>query len=600
MARDTQSEFQSVVDILHAHAGAHGGDVAMRQKEFGIWQEKSWGDLLRISQALAAALADMGVSQGGHVGILSENSQEWVMAQFGIACAGAVTVGMYPTSPAAEIDHLVNASDTEVLFIEDQEQFDKLVELQGRLPKLRKLIVINPKGTRGETLLGLESFADVLARGETLLAEQNVADMLAARRAAITPEQTAMMVFTSGSTGLPKAAEISFLNLHFAAVTSREIFPEYGPGTNILSYLPLCHIAEQNITVINALAGRMVINFGESLRTIALDLRDVAPEIFFGVPRIWEKMQAQTSGPVRRPLTLAALAFAQQIGAKPRPDWSAGERAKFRLFDALVYRGIKSYLGLGRISCAITAAAPISPDLLAFFRGMGVNLREAWGMSETTGAAIMQPDWGASAGRVGVPLGDTELRIAQDGELLMRGAGVFKGYHKNDTATAETITDGWLHTGDVAEVMPDGSISIIDRKKDIMINAAGKNLSPSIIENAMKASPFIKECIVTADQRPYVTALVQIDMDTVRLWAEAKGISYTTFRSLAENPAVQSLIESEVERQNAQLARVEQIKKVYLLRKELDHDDGEVTATMKVRRASVAKAYAPEIEALYA
>ena len=606
MERDTQSEFQSVVDLLHAHAAQHGEDVAMRQKEFGIWQEKSWGDVLRVSQALAAALAGMGIAQGSHVGILSENRQEWVLAQFGIACAGAVTVGMYPTSPSAEIDHLVNASDTEVLFIEDQEQFDKMAELQGCLPKLRKLIVIDPKGTRGETLLGLESYVDVLARGEALLLEQNLLDMLAARRAAITPEQTAMMVFTSGSTGLPKAAEISFLNLHFAAVTSREIFPDYGPDTDILSYLPLCHIAEQNITVINALAGRMVINFGESLRTIALDLRDVAPKIFFGVPRIWEKMQAQisvqaqTAGPLRRPLTLAALAFAQQIGAKPRPDWSAAERGKFYLFDLLVYRGIKSYLGLGRISCAITAAAPVSPNLLAFFRGMGVNLRESWGMSETSGAATMQPDWGASAGRVGVPLGDAELRIAEDGELLMRGAGVFKGYYKNDAATAETISDGWLHTGDVAEVMPDGSISIIDRKKDIMINAAGKNLSPSIIENAMKASPYIKECIVTADQRPYVTALVQIDMDTVRIWAEAKGVSYTTFRSLAESPDVQALIEHEVAQQNGQLARVEQIKKVHLLRKELDHDDGEVTATMKVRRASVAKAYAPEIEALYA
>lgn len=609
MARDTldTAAFRSVVDLLHDHANQHGAEVAMRQKEYGIWQEKSWSDVLAVSEAIAAALFDLGISPKAHIGILSENRQEWVLAQFGIATAGAVTVGMYPTSPAAEIDHLVNASDTEVLFIEDQEQFDKIAELSvaNRLPKLRKLIIFDPRGTQSETLLELESYASLLARGHEL--RNTHRSDLDASRAAIAPEDTAMMVFTSGSTGLPKAAEISFMNLHFATLTTREIFPEFGPGTNILSYLPLCHIAEQNISVINALSKRMVINFGESLRTISLDLRDVAPELFFGVPRIWEKMQAsigvqaQLAGRGRRPLTLAALAFAQQIGRKPRKSWSRADTAKFMLYDLLVYRGIKSYLGLGRLKVGITAAAPIAPDLLAFFRGMGINLREAWGMSETTGAATMQPHWGDSDGRVGGPLGDTQLAIAEDGELLIAGGGVFKGYYNNPQATAEAITsEGWLHTGDVAEMLPDGSISIIDRKKDIMINAAGKNLSPSLIENEMKASPFIKECIVIADQRAYVTALVQIDMDTTRLWAETQGISYTTFRSLAEHSAVQSLIEAEIEKHNAQLARVEQIKKVHLLRKELDHDDGEVTATMKVRRASVAKAYASEIEALYA
>ncbi len=597
------TDFRTLVDMIDAHAKQAPGVVAMRQKRHGIWQERSWSDLRDLVDALAAGLIDLGLDQGGHVGVLSENREEWVLAQFGIMAAGSVTVGMYPTSPAAEIRHLVTASETTVLFIEDQEQLDKIKALEGDLPALRQLIIFDPKGTRGDSTLNLLSFEALLAQGRTALARH--AEEVAARKAAIRPDDTAMMVFTSGSTGLPKAAEISHANLSTALDIAQDLFEGFPQGTNILSYLALCHIAEQNVTVVNALSGRRVMNFGESLRTVTLDLRDVAPEIFFGVPRIWEKMQAtisvqaQTSGPIRRALTLAALRSGRARGAIRRCDWTAGQRLAHAFWDLLVYRHIRSYLGLSRCRFAVSAAAPITPDLLAFMRGIGVDVREAWGMSETTGAATVQPPFSASAGRVGHPLSGVELKIAEDGELLVRGGIVFKGYFGNAEATADTIVDGLLHTGDVAEMDEDGSISIVDRKKDIMINAAGKNLAPSLIENTIKASPFIKEAIVVADRRPYVTALVQIDMDTVRLWAEDKGITYTTFRSLTETPEVRALIDSEVEKQNGDLARVEQVKKVHLLEKELDHDDGEVTATMKVRRASIERSYADQIEALY-
>jgi long-chain acyl-CoA synthetase len=599
------SEFQSNVSVVSAHAASDPDAVAMRQKDFGIWQEITWSGFEQIMDAIAAGLMELGMQDGDHVGILSENRREWVLAQFGINAAGGVVVGMYPTSPAPEIEHLATASDTTMLFIEDQEQLDKIIDLRGKLPKLRQLVIFNPKGTLKETELNLTTFDDLIAMGRAALeggADRDVAE----RKAAITPDQTAMMVFTSGSTGLPKAAEISQSNLSTAITLTRKIFGEFGQGTNVLSYLPLCHIAEQNVTVTNALAGKMVMNFGESLRTIVIDLREVAPEIFFGVPRIWEKMrsdltiQAATSGKLKAPLALFALKGAERRGAIRRDQWTAGDKLAHAFWDMMVYRHIRSYLGLGRVKFAISAAAPISEDLLAFFRGMGVNIREAWGMSETTGAATIQPDWGCSEGRVGHFVEGVEYKIADDGELLVKGGLVFKGYYGNAKATAETIVDGWLHTGDVAEACADGSISLIDRKKDIMINAAGKNLSPSLIENIMKASPFIKECICIADRRQYVTALVQIDMDPVRLWAESKGIAYTTFRSLAEHPQVKELINGEVAKQNKNLARVEQIKKVHLLPKELDHDDGEVTATMKVRRAKVFEFYEEQIEALYA
>jgi long-chain acyl-CoA synthetase len=599
------TDFRSNVSIVSSHAANEPTRVAMRQKDFGIWQEITWSGFEDIMHAVAAGLIELGMQDGEHIGILSENRREWVLAQFGINAAGGVVTGMYPTSPAPEIEHLAGSSDTTMLFIEDQEQLDKVIELRGKLPKLRQLIIFNPKGTVGETELNLKTFDEVIEMGRKALTA-GADKTVAARIAGITPERTAMMVFTSGSTGLPKAAEISHHNLSVAAFLSREIFGEYPEGTNVLSYLPLCHIAEQNVTVTNALASKMVMNFGESLRTIIIDLREVAPQIFFGVPRIWEKMrsdltiQAATAGKIKGPVTLYALKQAERRGAIRRDEWSVQDKIANAFWDWTVYRHIRSYLGLGRVKFAISAAAPISEDLLAFMRGLGINIREAWGMSETTGAATIQPDWGCSEGRVGHFVDGVDYKIAEDGELLVKGGIVFKGYYNRPDATAETIVDGWLHTGDVAEACADGSISLIDRKKDIMINAAGKNLSPSLIENIMKASPFIKECIVIADKRPYVSALVQIDMDPVRLWAESKGIAYTTFRSLAEHPQVVELIDKEVAKQNANLARVEQIKKVHLLSKELDHDDGEVTATMKVRRNKVFELYDGQIEALYA
>ncbi len=606
MAFDIRSDsgFRSVPQMVAEHAAARPDAVAMRQKEYGIWNEMTWSNVHEIMNAGAAGLIGLGVDAGDHVGILSENRSEWVLAQFAINAAGCTVVGMYPTSPAAEIDHLVTASDTTVLFIEDQEQLDKIKELQGKLPKLRQLIVFNPKGTQGEDYLNLKTWDDLLAKGRAMVNGQ-AGDEVMARVAGIKPEDTAMMVFTSGSTGLPKAAEISFSNLNAGATVAHSVFDTYGPGTNVLSYLPLCHIAEQAVTVMNGLSKQFVMNFGESLRTITLDLREVAPEVFFGVPRIWEKMQAgvivqaQTAGPLRKPMTLLALKGAMKRGAKRRDEWSAGDRMAHAFWDALVYRHIRSYLGLGRVSFAISAAAPIAPDLLAFMRGIGVNIREAWGMSETSGVGTIQTSWGNCDGRVGFPVPGVECKIAEDGEVLFKGDTIFKAYYKNPEATAETIVDGWLHTGDVGQLEADGSLTLIDRKKDIMINAAGKNLSPSLIENVIKSSPYIKEVIVIADQRPYVTALIQIDMDTVRLWAEGQGIAYTTFRSLAEHPKVQELIDAEVAKGNQDLARVEQIKKSYLLPKELDHDDGEVTATMKVRRAKIYEFYADQIETLY-
>ncbi|MFC3853888.1 AMP-dependent synthetase/ligase [Salinispirillum marinum] len=596
------SGYISITQLLQQHAEQFPNDIAMRQKRLGIWQETTWHEYRAKTYAIAAGLIELGVQQGEHVGILAENRQEWIVSQLGINSAGAVACGLYPTSPANEVEHLLHSADCTLVFCEDQEQVDKILTIRDRLPLLKTIVVIDPKGLANYDAELWMSLDDIIQRGQHALSDQGE-DAVQQRLAQQTPDDTALIVFTSGSTGQPKAAMISYRNL-WAEMVVLSTAISAQPGQNVLSYLPLCHIAEQAFSTLNAMAQRMVVNFGESLRTIRTDLQEISPDLFFGVPRIWEKMQSEVlvlagrSGKLQGWLIQQALRGAQRRGQRPRAQWSWQDRLQHRFWYALIYHHILSYLGLARCHIAFTAAAPISPDLLAFFRGMGLPFAEIWGMTETTGAATMQPLDLNCTGRVGLPLPGVSLSIADDGELLIQGDIVFKGYYRNADATAETLAGGWLHTGDIAEQHADGSATIIDRKKDIMITAGGKNLSPSMIENEVKASAYIKECIVLADQQKYVTALIQINHDTVAHWAERQDIAFTTFRSLAENAAVKALIQSEVDRANQRLAPVEQIKKFTLLNKELDHDDGEVTATMKVKRKMVATRFAAEIAAM--
>jgi long-chain acyl-CoA synthetase len=596
------NSYLSITQMLAHNAQTYADETALRQKKFGIWQEKTWAEYFRVTQYIAAGLLGHGVDRQTHVGIIAENCEEWILAQLGINFLGAVTCGVYPTSPANEVEYLLKTADCSVVFCEDQEQVDKVLSIEDKLPLLKTIIVFDSKGLKNYEHEKLVTFHNLIEGGRAKL--KNSPDCVNEKHAEQKPEDTALVVFTSGSTGMPKAAMISFDNMwHEMHVIANTIKTE--PGYNILSYLPLCHIAEQAVSNLNSLRNRVIINFGESLRTIRTDLQEIAPDLFFGVPRIWEKMQAEItvltsrSGKLRRAIIFKALQRAQYFGERLPVNFTMKEKLEFKFWSWTVFKHIKNYLGLGRCQYAMTAAAPISPALLAQMRGMGIRICEIFGMTETTGAATVQPWDMNSEGRIGHPTLGVECKIADDGELLVKGGIIFKGYYKNDKATEETIVDGWLHTGDVGEAFGDGSFSIVDRKKDIMINAAGKNLSPSLIENTMKASPFIKECICIADQRPYVAALIQIDPDAVPTWAEAENINYTTFKSLTQNQAVIDLIASEVEKGNRKLARVEQIKQFYLLPKELDHDDGEVTATMKVRRRNIAEQYEQEIEALF-
>ena len=588
--------------MLRERARTDAQRIAIRQKDFGIWKPFTWAQYHQRASHFGLGLRALGLPAGGHVGVISENRIEWVLAQMGAGLVGAVTVGVYPTSPTNEVAYVVGHADIEIMVCEDQEQTDKLLAALPELPRLKKIVVMETKGLRSfapEVRQFITTFDEVEQLGAASGQQAIIDDALARQRL----DDVGLMIYTSGSTGKPKGAMISYRNI-------RGVVPgivdrlELSRETTHLSYLPLCHVAEQMLTSFVPVYIGSQVNFGESIRTVQEDLREIAPTMFLGVPRIWEKLHAaihiklQETGGLRRALFHKAYNACKPLAEKPHSNWSAGDKLTYAASYWLVFRALQNFIGLRNAHVALTGAAPIPPDVVRFFRVLGVPLIEVYGLTESTGMVTGHRLDHVVVGTVGVPTLGVEHRIADNGELHLRGDMVFAGYYKNPEATAGSIADGWLHTGDVVRE-EQGQIKIVDRLKDIMITAGGKNLTPSEIENTMKGSPFIKECIIVAEGRKFVGALVMIDYETVGKWAEARRIPFTHFRSLVEHPEVRGLIDAEINQGNQRLAQVSQIRKFHLLTKELDHDDGEVTATMKVRRSSIYKTYAAEIEALY-
>jgi long-chain acyl-CoA synthetase len=595
----------TLAQMLREQARARPTQVAIRQKEYGIWKPIDWATWLERSRRVGHGLRALGLSERGHVGVLSENRIEWVLAQLGASLVGGITVGVYPTSPSAEVAYVLAHADVEIVVCEDQEQSDKVLAARGQLPRLRKIVVVERKGLRNaapghrELLVGFDELEALGAKHEAGH-PRLVDEVLAAQ----TLDDIALMIYTSGSTGKPKGAMISYRNIRGVVPGIVERLG-LSSRTTHLSYLPLCHVAEQMLTTFVPIYVGSQVAFGESIRTVQEDLREIAPTMFLGVPRIWEKMHAsilirmQETGRLRRALFERAMRACEAFAHKSARQRNLRERARFAVSYWLVFRALQNFIGLRRARVALTGAAPIPAAVIRFFRTLGVPLVEVYGLTESTGMITGQRLDAVRISTVGEATLGVEHRIGAQGELLVRGDVVFAGYYRNDEATAETVRDGWLHTGDVVEE-EHGQLRIVDRLKDVMITAGGKNITPSEIENAVKSSPYVRECIVIGDRRRFVSALIQIDFDTVSKWAESQRIAFTHFRSLAEHPRVRELIAHEVERANASLAQVSRIRRFHLLTKELDHDDGEVTATMKVRRASIQSAYADEIEALYA
>jgi len=578
--------------------------VALREKEFGIWQGVSWEGYLTHVEHFALGLAALGFRRGDHLAILSENCREWLYADMAAICLGGVSVGVYPTSPYPEVHYVVKHADAKMVVAEDQEQTDKILEVLDDLPLVEQIIVKDMKGLRRYSRENIISFARVEELGRQLAREQprRFRDEVARGR----PDDVCIMVYTSGTTGKPKGAMINHINIE--AMTLGTVAAIGADDTDsVVSYLPLCHVAEKIFTLFLPMYVGYAVNFAESIATIQADLREIGPTVFLGVPRIWEKLQSsiqikiKESSPFKRWIFSRSLDVGHRAAGKrlrrEKTGWTL--RLQERLAYGLVLRALQNFVGLRQVRFCFSAAAKVSPDVLRFFHDIGIPVKEGYGMTESTGLSFIHMGSDIRLGTVGKPIPGVQYKITDDGELLKKGDLVFVGYYKNDTATRETVINGWLHTGDMARIDTDGHVRIVDRKKDIIITSGGKNIAPSEIENALKVSPYIKEAIVVGEGRNYLAALLQIDFDNVGKWATDKRIPYTNFKNLSANPETRGLIQAEVDRVNQRFARVENIRRFILLDKELDHDDDELTATMKVRRANIYEKFAQEIALVY-
>lgn len=577
---------------------------ALRRKRHGLWQNVSWSEYYARARAVGLTLADWGLKRGDIICVLAENRPEWLYADLGAQCMGIAGNGIYPTSSPDQVRHILVDSGSRVLFVENQEQLEKALAVRDQCPALSHIVVMEREGLRGFSDPQVSYFDELMSHGESLAKTHS-----ATFEAAIDQgrsEDLAFLVYTSGTTGAPKGAMISNSNVVFQ-IGSATQYLNASLGDKTVSFLPLCHIAERMASVFNPMALGLIVHFPENSSTIFNDLRVVAPHVLFAPPRFWEKMYSQidmfmrdAAGPARWAYrrakeVSAANVEAQLRGEKPRPLslWA-------RLIQTLALRNVRIFLGLQNVKTALTGAAPVPPDLIRWYLGCGIELREAFGMTETSGFCTATPSGGIRLGWAGVRAEGTEIRIGAENEIQIRGPNVFAGYWGQPEKTAETIDeDGWLHTGDCGELDADGYLAIRDRIKDILITSGGKNVSPSHIESLLKFSPYITDTVVIGDGRKYLTCLVMMDQEHVVRHAQEKQVPFTDFASLARAPEIVDLIRAEIERINPQLARVEQIKDFRIIGGLLTAEDEELTPTMKLKRKVITQKYSDLISTMY-
>jgi long-chain acyl-CoA synthetase len=584
---------------------ARGDRPAIREKKFGIWQPTSWREWLQISKDIAFGLHATGFRPGDVASIIANAVPEWVYADMGILCAGGVSSGIYPTDSSSQVEYLINDSSTRVIFAEDEEQLDKILACRSRCPTLQKIVVFDMEGLHGFSdpmVLSLAEFA-ALGRNHEQDNEALWDEMIGSRRA----EDLAILVYTSGTTGPPKGAMHSNRSVTHQMRHANDLFPSTDAEERLV-FLPLCHVAERVGGYYVSLALGSVMNFAESPETVPDNLREVQPTAFLAVPRIWEKYYSGITIALKDATTFQnwmyrnALAIGNRMteyklqGDTPPLSLRMANRAAYWL----VFRNIRRMLGLDRCRLAFTGAAPIAPDLIRWYLALGLDMREVYGQTENCGVATIMPPDRIKLGTVGKSAPWGEVAISPQGEILIRGDFLFMGYLNQPEKTAETVdAKGWLHTGDVGSIDNEGFVRITDRMKDIIITSGGKNITPSEIENQLKFSPYVSDAVVIGDKRPYLTCLVMIDQENVEKYAQDHDIPFTNYASLCRAQEIQDLIQREIEAVNVNFARVETIKKFYLIERQLTPEDEELTPTMKLKRSFVNKRYADEINAMY-
>jgi len=601
----------TIPQLLRQRAGLHGDRLALREKEFGIWNPYSWAHYYATARAVALGLMSLGIKPGDRVAIAGENTPEWFYADLGTQMIGAVAVGIYPTNPWVELQYIVRHSGSRVVVTGDQEQTDKVLDAISRsdgLPALEAIVCIDMKGLRNYRQSRLMSFEALCERGRAFARDNPDAEVALDRLISqAAPDDVCILVYTSGTTGPPKGAMLTHRNLIYAAWTYAETVGISDKPFEAVSYLPLCHVAERCYGAVAQLVLGGTVSFAESIDTVALNIREIAPTFFVGVPRIYEKLQQGflfrlgESGRLRQWFTKACLAWGRTLSDR-RQDGRASWLDSFAwvLLYLAMFRNLQRHLGLARSRHRLCAGASISPETLRFFDIIGRPVSQGYGLTESGGVAFIQTGSHHRIGGCGLPMPQTEWKQDTDGEILLKNPGVFKGYFLDEKAsTASLEPGGWLRTGDIVEVLENGEIAVIDRKKAIIITAGGKNIAPSEIENALKDSEFVKEAIVVGEARKYLGAIIQVDYDNVGRWARDKALAYTNYKSLSQLPEVHELVERIVGETNKRFARVENVRRFAILEKELDHDDGELTATQKVRRAMIEKKFARELSIIY-
>ena len=586
-------------------AETRGDGPAIREKKFGIWQPTSWREWLEISKEIAYALNACGFAPGDVASIIANAVPEWVYADMGILCAGGVSSGIYPTDASSQVEYLVNDSATKVIFAEDEEQLDKILACRARCPTLQRIIVFDMEGLSGfsdDMVMSLDEFR-ALGRNAMVGNEALWHDMIDSRGAG----DLAVLVYTSGTTGPPKGAMHANRSVTHQMRHANDFIPARDDDQRLI-FLPLCHVAERVAGCYISVALGSVMNFAESPETVPDNLREVQPTVFFAVPRIWEKFYSAVTIALKDATHLQQWAYRRAIAIGLRMTGcrldgevpSLALKLADRLAYWLVFRNIRRMIGLDRCRIAFTGAAPIAPDLIRWYLALGIDMHEVYGQTENCGVATMMPSDRIKLGSVGKAVPWGEVALSPDGEILIRGDFLFMGYLNQPEKTAETIDPrGWLHTGDVGTIDNEGFVKITDRMKDIIITSGGKNVTPSEIENQLKFSPYISDAVVIGDKRPYLTCLVMIDQENVEKFAQDNDIPFTNYASLCRAREIQDLIWREIEQVNGNFARVEAIKKFYLIERQLTPEDEELTPTMKLKRSFVNRRYLAEIDAMY-
>lgn len=605
VTKPQRPDASSAPALLARHAASVPDSLAFRSKHLGLYRERTWRDYAALVGRAAIALEALGVSKGDRVAIMGDPCEEWVIADLGAQTLGAITYGIYPTASAGEVEYQMRDGGASIFIAEDQEYLDKLLPLAERLPSLRWIVVFD------SAALGAYDHPKIRAF-RTLLDEQDCKDeqavaFLADRAARIAPRDPAFIVYTSGTTGHPKGALVAHRRHIAGTFNLVEHYPLLAEPQRTVVYLPLCHVLGRDIATTLPLMSGLIPHFGEEVEDLAQTIFEVAPTVLFTVPRYLQKFASQVLVAVRNssPAKRAVYEAAMRVGrrqARSRWEGEAEHGLLYPLARAAAFRPILNKLGFDRLRLLVSGGAALPPETAALWQIWGINVCEIYGQTEEAGAIISgQKGPFPRPGDVGTVASGWELKFAESGEILLRGDYRFEGYWENPAGTREVAgDDGWLRTGDVGEIK-DGQLRLIDRARDFIVTSGGKTISPSYIENLMRGCPFVAEVAVFGHGRKYLTALIEIDYDSVSDWARQNGVSYTGFTSLATHPRVEALIRVEVERANGDLARVEQVKAFRILPKALDpEEEGEpVTPTRKVKRKQMYERFRELVEAMY-